>query len=80
MCNDTSLPELLGYTYSDSGGSEIDGRSPTGGCFSLGPSMISWMSKKQDSLALSSVEAEYIATSEAGREVVWLRKLLSKFF
>ena len=38
------------------------------------------MSKKQESIALSSVEAEYIAACEASREVVWLRELLSDLF
>ena len=38
------------------------------------------MSKKQESIALSSVEAEYIEACEARREVVWLRELLSDLF
>ena len=42
--------------------------------------MISWMSRKQESVELSSAEAEYIATCEVSREVVWLRKLLSDLF
>ena len=71
---------MIGYIYSDWGGSEQDGRSTTRGCFSLGSSMISWMSRKQDTIALSSVEAKYNATCEVSREVVWLRKLLSDLF
>lgn len=42
--------------------------------------MISWMSRKQDSVALGSVESEYIATSEVDREVVWHQKLLANLF
>lgn len=42
--------------------------------------MVSWMSKKQDSYALSSVEVEYIATDKVGQEAVWLRKLLTDIF
>jgi len=38
------------------------------------------MRRKQDMVALSSVEAEYIAACEVSREVVWLRKLLSDLF
>ena len=67
---------LIGYIDSDWGGSEQDGRSTTRGCFSLGSSMISWMSRKQDTVALSSVEVEYVAACEVSREAVWLRKLL----
>eukprot|EP00253_Pinus_taeda_P036133 PITA_36133 len=71
---------LIGYTYSNWGDSEQNRRSTTRGCFSLGSSTVSWMSKKQDSIALSSGKAEYIAACEVGREVVWLRKLLSDLF
>ena len=39
--------------------------------------MVSWFSKKQTSVALSIVEAEYIAASATGKEAVWLRKLIS---
>ena len=42
--------------------------------------MISWMSRKQDLVALSSVEAEYVAACEVGKEVVCLRKLLIDLF
>lgn len=42
--------------------------------------MVSWMSRKQNIVALSSVEAEYVATCEVSREEVWLRKLLSNLF
>lgn len=42
--------------------------------------MISWMSTKQDRVALSSVEAEYVVSCEVGKEVVWLRKILIDFF
>ena len=37
---------------------------------------ISWGSKKQSTVALSSTEAEYIATAHAAKEVVWLRRSL----
>lgn len=42
--------------------------------------MISWSSKKCGSIAQSTVEAEYIAASDASREAVWLRKLLFGLF
>ena len=41
-----------------------DRKSTSGGCFYLGNNLISWMSKKQNSVSLSIAEAEYIA---AGR-------------
>jgi hypothetical protein len=51
-----------------------------GCCFSLGSVVISWFSRNQTSVALSSAEAEYIAACMAAREVVWLRKLLAGLF
>jgi hypothetical protein len=42
--------------------------------------MVSWCSRKQTSVSMSTVEAEYIALSVAVREVVWLRKLLVDLF
>jgi len=42
--------------------------------------MVSWMSRKQDTVALSSVEVEYVVASEVCQEVVWLGKLLSNLF
>ena len=72
--------KLTGFTSLDWGGSETDGRSTTGGCFSLRSTTISWMSRKHDPVALSSDVAEYVAACEVGKEVVWLRKLLSDLF
>jgi hypothetical protein len=49
-------------------------------CFSLGSTIISWASRKQKSVALSTAEVEYIAACDACMEVVWLRKLVSGLF
>jgi hypothetical protein len=48
---------LSGYTDSDWVGSVSNRKSTSGHCFSLGSTMISWQSKKQSSIALSTVEA-----------------------
>jgi hypothetical protein len=71
---------LHGYADSDWAGSPVDRKSTSGYCFSLGSAMISWSSRKQGSIAQSTVEAEYIAASDASREAVWLRKLISGIF
>lgn len=52
-----------------------DEKSTSGYVFLVGGGAITWMSKKQSVIALSSTEAEYVAMSEAGCEVVWLRNL-----
>ena len=70
---------LVGYTDSDWAGSVEDRKITSGCCFSLGSAVISWFSRKQTSVALSS-EAEYIAACMAARDAVWLRKLLAGLF
>jgi hypothetical protein len=71
---------LHGYSDADWAGSVVDRKSTSGCCFSLGSASISWMSRKQKSVALSTAEAEYIAASMASCEAVWLRKLFSELF
>ncbi|KAJ9536377.1 hypothetical protein OSB04_un000437 [Centaurea solstitialis] len=54
-----------------------DFRSQSGYVFTLNGGAISWKSSKQDTIAYSTTEAEYIAASDAAKEVVWLRNFLS---
>ena len=46
----------------------------------MGSTLISWSSRKQGSIAQTIAEADYIAASDAYKEAVWLRKLLSDLF
>eukprot|EP00253_Pinus_taeda_P021232 PITA_21232 len=71
---------LRGYTDADWAGSVVDRKSTSGCCFNLGSTSISWMSRKQKSVALSTAEAEYIPASMACCEAVWLRNLFSELF
>eukprot|EP00253_Pinus_taeda_P021356 PITA_21356 len=65
-----------GYTNSDWAGNLDDRRSITGYAFNIVSGVISWCSKRQHTVALYSVEAEYQAMCAATCEAVWLRKLL----
>jgi hypothetical protein len=67
---------LHGYSDSDWAGCSESRKSTSGLIFRLGECTVSWRSKKQSIVALSSTEAEYVALCEACQEVTWLRRLL----
>ena len=69
---------LHGYTDSDFATDRISRKSMSGFVFKLAGGAISWRSKKQDTIAQSTLEAEYIAMSYTVREAVWLRRMLSE--
>lgn len=71
--------DLTLHGFSDSSyADDIDTRcSQQGYIFFLGDSPISWKSKRQQTVALSSTEAEYMALSFASRNAIWLQRLLS---
>ena len=68
--------QIFGYTDADWAGSMYDRRSTNGFMFSLGSVAVTWSSKEQPIVALSSTEAEYRGATMAACEVVWLQKLL----
>ncbi|XP_052308549.1 uncharacterized mitochondrial protein AtMg00810-like [Populus trichocarpa] len=67
---------LHGYSDSDWAGSVDDMKSTSGYCFSFGSGMFSWCSRKQDSVAQSTAEAEYAAATAAVNQAIWIRKIL----
>ena len=71
---------LVGFMDSDWAGSASDQKSTSGCCFRLGSTVVSWFSRKQKSVALSSAEAEYMATSQASCKSLWLRKFMVDLF
>lgn len=71
-----SQPILIGYTDSDWGKHLEDRRSVTGYVFCMAGGAISWKSRRQPTVALSTTEAEYMAACEATREAVSWRMLL----
>ncbi|KAK2370871.1 putative mitochondrial protein [Trifolium repens] len=70
--------ELEGFSDSDWCGDKDDRRSTSGMWFRFRNSPISWSSKKQSIVALSSCEAEYVAAAQAACQAVWLESLLDE--
>lgn len=71
------VSEITGFTDSDWAGETEARKSTAGYVFTLQGAAISWKSKKQTIVALSSTEAEYIGSTEAAKEAIWLQRLYS---
>lgn len=68
--------KVIGYCDSDWAGSIDDSKSTSGNVFFVGSSAITWMSKKQQVVALSTAEAEYISLSLASCQALWITWVL----
>jgi hypothetical protein len=73
--NGCSKLELIGYSDADWCGDKIDRRSTTEFVFKLNGAPISWSSKKQSIVALSSCEAEYVAGCATACQAIWLQQV-----
>ena len=67
---------LIAYTDADWAGSVDDRKSTSGAAFYLGDCLVSWMSKKQSSVTLSTSEEEYIAATTYYTQVLWMKQTL----
>jgi len=69
--------QLEGYSDSD-WGSQSHRHSISGYVFRMGDGAVTWSSKKQSIVALSSTEAEYVAQTHAVKELLWLRTIIGE--
>ena len=67
-------------TFSDASHGDCKDSERSTGAYvvKIGTGVVSWMSKRQSIVALSTTEAEYIAACEAGKEIVWMRKMMQE--
>jgi len=66
------------YSDADHGGNPDTGKSTTGYAVKIGTGAVSWSSKLQSMVALSTTEAEYIAATSSAMECLWMRSFLSE--
>ena len=69
---------VVGYVYSDFAGDMDKRKSTTGYVYTLASGSISWRLVLQSTIALSTIEAEYMALTEASKEAIWLRGLVNE--
>ena len=69
---------LTGYSDADFANNKLDCRSLTGYVFKIGNAAITWNTRKQPTVALSTMEAEYMAVAAATRKAIWLWQLVSE--
>jgi transposase InsO family protein len=71
-----AVKQTVGYCDADWGGDLDTRRSTTGYLFKIFGGVVSWRSRRQPTVALSTTEAEYMASADAARQAIWLRQLL----
>ena len=72
-----SNDKIKGYTDADFAGCTDTRKSTTGYAFTLAGGPISWKSKRQKCVSMSTAESEYIAIGNGVKEALWLRKLMT---
>jgi hypothetical protein len=70
--------ELLAFTDSDYAGDMEDRKSTSGYVFLMGSSVVSWCSKKQPIVTLSTTEAEFVAAAVCACQGVWMKRILKE--
>eukprot|EP00253_Pinus_taeda_P010069 PITA_10069 len=70
---------LHAYIDADWARSVDDGKSTSGGAFFMGSRLVSWLSKKQSSIALSTDEVEYVAAASCCTQLLWIMQILQDF-
>ena len=70
---------LVGFSDSDWAGDVDDRKSTSGGCFYLGNNLVSWFSRKQNYVSLSTTESEYVAAGNCCGQLLWMKQMLDDY-
>ncbi|GAU48012.1 hypothetical protein TSUD_188830 [Trifolium subterraneum] len=71
--------DLQAYCDADYVGDKIERKSTSGACQFLGEALVSWCCRKQNTIALSTTEAEYVVASNCCSQVIWIKNQLEDF-
>ena len=71
--------DLIGFVDSDYAGDQDDRKSTSGYVFVLGTGAVSWSSRKQKIVTLSTTEAEFVVATACACQAIWLRKFLKNY-
>ncbi|KAK2388390.1 putative mitochondrial protein [Trifolium repens] len=71
--------DLQAYCDADYAGDKIERKSTSGACQFLGEALVSWCCRKQNTIALSTTEAEYVSASNCCSQVIWIKNQLEDF-
>ena len=67
---------LYGFSDTDFGGCRINRKSTTGTCHFLDNCLVSWFSKKQNAISLSTTEVEYVTAGACYAQLLWMKSTL----
>src|SRR5580765_7828591 len=79
MYKKTSEYKLSGFCDADFAGDRIERKSTSGNCQFLGSNLVSWACKRQQTIALSTAEAEYVSASICGSQMLWMKHQLEDY-
>ena len=69
---------IIGWCDADWGGDKTDRKSTSGNCIFINNNLVSWQTKKQPTVALSSAEAELISLVEVAKDILFFRQILTQ--
>jgi hypothetical protein len=78
LCFGKGKLTVQGYVDADFAGDQDTRRSTTGYIYTMGSTAVSWVSRLQKLVTLSTTEAEYVAVTEAAKEMIWLKGFLEE--
>ena len=70
---------LVGYCDEDYAGDRVEQKSTSGGCHYIEPCLISWESKKKNSITLPIVEIKYVSIASCSSQLLWVKYQLEDY-